>query len=120
MEISINRRSFLKIACLFGTVTATNVLFPFRSQNALSALAPHCIDVHHHIVPPEYVSALAGIGITGAGGVPFPNWSPQNSLNVMDRNGIATAITSISSPGVYFGDNAISRDLARRCSKSCK
>jgi len=35
----------------------------------------------------------------------------------MDRNGIATAITSIFSPGVYFGDSRFSRDLAKRCNE---
>jgi 6-methylsalicylate decarboxylase len=117
MQTSINRRSFLKIAWLFGTAAGANALFPVRSLGTPSVLVPHRIDVHHHIVPPEYVSALSKIGITNAGGVSFPNWSPQNSLDVMDRNGIATAITSVSSPGVYFGDIPFSLDLARRCNE---
>lgn len=33
----------------------------------------------------------------------------------MDKLGIATAITSISSPGVYFGDSKYTIDLARLC-----
>jgi predicted TIM-barrel fold metal-dependent hydrolase len=37
---------------------------------------------------------------------------------MMDRNGIKTAITSISSPGVYFGDAAFARGLARRCNET--
>jgi 6-methylsalicylate decarboxylase len=60
---------------------------------------------------------LAKIGITNAGGVPFPNWNVQKSLDVMDRNGIATAITSISAPGIYFGDIEFSKDLAKRCNE---
>jgi len=115
MKISINRRSFLKIAALFGTTAAANAVFPFRSHSAPIESAPHRIDVHHHIIPPDYVTALARSGITSAGGVPFPHWSPQNTLDVMDRHGIATAITSISSPGVYFGDGSFSRHLARQC-----
>ena len=117
IQISLNRRSFLKIACLFGTAAASNALFPLRSQSIKSALAPHRIDIHHHILPPVYTSTLEKIGITGAGGIPFPDWNAQQSLYVMDRNGIATAITSVSSPGVYFGDNAFSRNLARRCNE---
>jgi predicted TIM-barrel fold metal-dependent hydrolase len=35
----------------------------------------------------------------------------------MDRHGIATAITSISEPGIYFGDKTFRRDLARRCNE---
>jgi len=33
----------------------------------------------------------------------------------MDRTGIATAFTSISSPGLYFGDIVFTRRLAREC-----
>lgn len=36
---------------------------------------PHRIDVHHHILSPEYVSALSAIGVSGGGGIPFPAWS---------------------------------------------
>jgi predicted TIM-barrel fold metal-dependent hydrolase len=35
----------------------------------------------------------------------------------MDRQGIATALTSFSAPGVYFGDRAFAKDLARRCNE---
>lgn len=79
--------------------------------------APHRIDTHHHIVPPEYVRALADIGITGAIGASFSAWDPETTLAVMDRNGIQTAITSISAPGVFFGDVDFARTLARRCNE---
>jgi predicted TIM-barrel fold metal-dependent hydrolase len=78
---------------------------------------PHRIDVHHHIVPPEYVEALNSIGIESSGRIPFPKWSPESTIDMMDRNGIATAFASISAPGVYFGDNSFTRDLARRCNE---
>jgi len=75
------------------------------------------IDVHHHIVPPEYVKALAKLGITESAGIPFPHWNAETALDVMDRQGIKVAITSISYPGVYFGDLAFARELARRCNE---
>src|SRR5262249_16406881 len=79
--------------------------------------APFRIDVHHHILPADYVSALARMGITGGGGIPFPSWSVEDALGLMDRHGIQAAVTSISSPGVHFGDAAAARDLARRCNE---
>ncbi|MEW6297961.1 MAG: amidohydrolase family protein [Thermodesulfobacteriota bacterium] len=79
--------------------------------------APHRIDVHHHILPPDYLTALTSVGVTNVGRVSFPQWSVETTLSVMDRHGIATAITSISAPGVYFGDRAFARDLARRCNE---
>ena len=75
----------------------------------------HRIDIHHHILPPEYLKSLAKIGVITAGNVAFPTWAPEESLSVMDKLGIATAITSISSPGVYFGDIKFTKDLARLC-----
>ena len=75
------------------------------------------IDVHQHILPPEYVSALASQGITSSGGRPLPEWDIQNTLSLMDHHAIATAITSISEPGIYFGDVTFARDMARRCNE---
>jgi 6-methylsalicylate decarboxylase len=79
--------------------------------------APHRIDVHHHIVPPEYVQALAGIGVTNSIGAAFPQWDADTTLEVMDRNGIQSAITSISCPGVFFGDKGFAVMLARLCNE---
>jgi predicted TIM-barrel fold metal-dependent hydrolase len=42
-----------------------------------------------------------------------PHWSAKEHVDVMNRLGIATSLLSISSPGVYFGDEAAARDLAR-------
>ena len=75
------------------------------------------IDVHHHLLPPEYLSTLKKRGINEFAGRPFPEWSPEISLSLMDRHGIRTAITSISCPGVYFGDMGLAKDLARMCNE---
>jgi predicted TIM-barrel fold metal-dependent hydrolase len=75
------------------------------------------IDVHFHAVPEAFkqAAAAAGRGATISSG--FPRWSPELALDVMDRHGIATAITSISQPGVHFGDDQAARALARRCNE---
>lgn len=117
MQVSMNRRFFLKLLSLSSIAAATGVIFSCKSKEKPTVSGSGRIDVHHHILPPDYVTALKRIGITESGGVPFPDWNPQTSLNVMDQNEIAAAITSISSPGVYFGDISFSRDLARRCNE---
>ena len=81
------------------------------------AINPNRIDVHHHIVPPEYLSTLATIGINNVDGVSFPKWDVESTLEFMDRQGISAAITSISAPGIYFGDSDFAQDLARRCNE---
>ena len=71
------------------------------------------IDTHHHIVPPSYVDWLARLGIDAGAGVPFPRWSREETLEMMDRRGIETAMVSLSTPGVHFGDAAEARKRAR-------
>jgi predicted TIM-barrel fold metal-dependent hydrolase len=75
------------------------------------------IDIHQHILPAFYLSALAERGITVGAGSPFLEWDVQSVLALMDRHDIATAIVSIADPGVYFGDGLFARDLARRCNE---
>ena len=79
-------------------------------------MEPHRIDVHHHILPPDYVATVGDdrIGPLILAGR-TPEWTPAMSVEAMDRNGIATAITSISAPGLWFGDNEESVRLARIC-----
>jgi predicted TIM-barrel fold metal-dependent hydrolase len=58
------------------------------------------IDTHHHFVPPRYLAEVgaAAVARTLVSGT-APEWTPQHSIDAMDRNGIATAVVSISAPG---------------------
>lgn len=78
----------------------------------------HRIDVHHHILPPDYVRAVGDhrIGPLIVAGK-TPEWTPQISIAAMDRNGIERAITSISAPGLWFGDADQTRTLTRACNE---
>ena len=73
------------------------------------------IDVHHHVLPQFFREAQSAGGYPSTAYRPFPDWSPEISLALMDRQGIATAILSFSAPGLYYGDRAACRALARRC-----
>lgn len=79
-------------------------------------MAAHRIDVHHHILPPDYVQTVGDerIGPLILSGK-TPEWTPEMSIEAMDRNGIATSITSISAPGLWFGDTDETRRLCRDC-----
>ena len=79
-------------------------------------MAAHRIDVHHHILPPDYVRAVGDdrIGPLLVAGK-TPQWTPQHSIEAMDRNGIERSITSISAPGLWFGDVEATRRLTRLC-----
>lgn len=80
---------------------------------------PHRIDTHHHFYPPVYL-AKAGDRIKVVTHALYPRlleWTPARAIETMDRDGIATAIASISTPGVWFGDDAAARALARECNE---
>ena len=70
------------------------------------------IDVHHHVLPEFYKDVQRKAGITGTAYQSFPQWSPESSLKLMDDHGIATAILSFTSPGIFFGDVGQTRELA--------
>jgi hypothetical protein len=44
-------------------------------------------------------------------------WSPDNAIEKMDRAGVATAVNSMTSPGVWSGDRETGRTTARVCNE---
>ena len=77
----------------------------------------HRIDLHYHVIPEPYVAELAERGIKGSTYVPFPKWTPGKAIRHMDRNKVRIAVTSLSSPGVWFGDASLARRLSRLCNE---
>ena len=71
------------------------------------------VDFHHHFLPPRHIAAILAQRESGAP----PKWSPELSLEEMDKNGVATAIASLVQPGVWLGDVQKSRSLARDCNE---
>ena len=71
------------------------------------------IDLHHHVIPDFYWEA-SNEGGEAAGGITPPRWTFDRALAYLDEAAIATAVVSISTPGVHFGDDLSARTLARR------
>jgi predicted TIM-barrel fold metal-dependent hydrolase len=44
-------------------------------------------------------------------------WTPAQSIDDMDRGGVAAAMISITNPGLWFGDAEVTRRLARACNE---
>jgi 6-methylsalicylate decarboxylase len=86
---------------------------PLRALGQTPA-KPALIDVHHHLSPPAYIADLKKHQL---GLPPTLEWTPEKSLADMDSSGVATAILSITTPGVRFGDgsDADAAALARAC-----
>ena len=77
------------------------------------ALQPR-IDVHAHFLTAEYRRAAEAAGHEHPDGMPgLPHWDVGAALGMMDGLNIRTAMLSVSSPGVHFGDDAAARKLAR-------
>lgn len=76
------------------------------------------IDVHQHILPPDYVKWLRAADISQAGGRDLPDWSAASAIDLMDRYGIESAILSLSTPGVYVGDGHDAAAMARLTNES--
>jgi predicted TIM-barrel fold metal-dependent hydrolase len=80
---------------------------------------PHRIDTHHHIYPPAYLDK-AGERLKVVTHAFYPRlmqWTPAQTLEAMDKAGIATTVASISTPGVWFGDDRAACALARACNE---
>jgi predicted TIM-barrel fold metal-dependent hydrolase len=77
------------------------------------------VDTHHHIMPPSYLAEererileMAGVASEGV-----LDWSPQRAVEEMDQNDVMLSLASISTPGIWFGDNDQGRRLARHCNE---
>lgn len=96
------------------TAVASYALLPksIAAQESSSSgrASPGWIDVHHHFAPPAYADVLEKRGLTPS---PMAGWSPQKTLDDMDRAGVGRAMNSIVGPGVWFEDVTMARRLAR-------
>ena len=100
----INRRTFLSTA-----------LGSFGMAFAQTASAkPYRIDIHHHFGPPAWVAEVKGRPLLQPANT---TWTPAKSIEDMDRGGVAASVISITNPGLWFGDKAVTIRLARACNE---
>ena len=76
---------------------------------------PRRVDAHVHLLPDAYRAELERSVELG---YPLPPWSPELTLEFMDRYGIDAAVMSVAPPGVFFGDAGQARELARLCNEA--
>ncbi|MDB5641992.1 MAG: amidohydrolase [Hyphomicrobiales bacterium] len=105
-----SRRMFMKYACCAAAAAA--------APRCVAAESDGVIDVHHHVCPPAWLEgARDQIAATNRNTSVVTGWSVQKSLDDMDQNGVATSMVSITNPGIWFGDAAKARKLARVCNE---
>jgi predicted TIM-barrel fold metal-dependent hydrolase len=103
----MNRRAFLKAAAALGaSAGSTRGL----TSKAWAEGKPRRIDVHHHVSPPTWLEAVKNAKLDFP---PAVHWSPQGSIEDMDRAGVATSVVSPTMPHVGFLGPADAARVAR-------
>jgi len=102
---------------LIGTLSAA-AAGSFVSRLTSAAQAPASarrIDIHQHFVSPSFLATLGAKNAVAPvpGFAAWKGYSPARAVEALDRVGIATAMLSITAPGVWFGDVQEARTLAR-------
>src|SRR5215216_1622056 len=87
------------------------------APKAFAQAKPHRIDVHHHITPPTWLDAVKSMKKDNP---PLVNWSVQKTLDDMDKGGVATAITSPTTPQVTGLDKTTAARVARESNEYAK
>jgi 6-methylsalicylate decarboxylase len=112
-ECGVSRRGVLTTMAAFAATAVTGTV-----GAAQPLPVPSIIDTHHHFFPPQYLEPLAvwndKAGLPGQ--TPIQRaWTVNRAIDDMDRNGVATAVLSISTPGIWFGEAEAARKMARIC-----
>jgi predicted TIM-barrel fold metal-dependent hydrolase len=100
--MSAPRREFL------GRIAALGASAALPAGLLAQAPKPFRIDVHHHLMYPGYLDEVAG----RRAGSTF-KWSPQMSLEDMDKSGIALSVLSLIQPSAVTVDVEKGRRIAR-------
>ncbi|MEW6641368.1 MAG: amidohydrolase family protein [Pseudomonadota bacterium] len=95
-----------------GAAFAASAVGAGQLARAQTPTVPFRIDVHHHLAPPDYIAAIGSKAHLASVAA---NWSLAKSLDDMEAAGVQTAVLSISTPGLWFGDAAAAAKLARIC-----
>jgi len=78
------------------------------SRPLLAQAKPRLINVHHHLTAPAYVKFLTDNKVRE-----FPIKSAAEGIEDMDKAGVTIALCSTIGPGIWFGNLADTRRLAR-------
>ncbi len=81
---------------------------------AAAPLSAQTVDVHTHIILPEYAEVLKAHGAELEETFPLPAWNAERHIAFMDSAGIRTAVLTMPAPQPYYGDTEESAKCIRR------
>jgi 6-methylsalicylate decarboxylase len=113
----LSRRDFL-----IGIAAAgTGAMIAGRLLAQAPAASPRIIDCHHHFMAPDVEKVIVTkMNQNSTYYTNFitlnqwRNWSPAGDVEIMDKQGVQTAILSVTTPGVDFGNADETKTLARQ------
>jgi 6-methylsalicylate decarboxylase len=111
----VDRRAFVTggLAAFGAALAGSGASMPSFAQDA-SATNPRRIDIHHHFSPPQWLAFVRGRELLQPANA---RWTPEKSIDDMDKGGVAAAMISITNPGLWFGDKEATRVIARECNE---
>lgn len=116
--LRLSRRNLLTGGAATLAVGAAAMAAPgFVAEAVAQTMPAERIDVHHHLSAPTWLDAVKSLK---ADNPPMANWSVQKSLDDMDKAGIATAITSPTTPQTLGLDAARAARVARESNEFAK
>jgi 6-methylsalicylate decarboxylase len=107
------RRLLISAARTVGLAAVCGSRLSTFAQAPVTAKATR-IDIHHHFAPPAWIGEAAGRPLLQPANT---RWTPAQSIEDMDRGGVAAAVVSITNPGLWFGDRSATARLARACNE---
>lgn len=111
----LDRRGFLaRAVAAFGLSAAARWDGLAAFTQAAGGAKAQRIDVHHHFAPPSWVAEVKGRPLLQTANT---TWTPDKSIEDLDRAGSAAAVISITNPGLWFGDNQATNRVARACNE---
>jgi len=98
-------------------MTAVTPARTLTAQTGALKVKHGIIDVHHHMIPPFYLTENRDRIVAAGGGRMNPaylTWTPEQALAAMEKNGVATAVLSLSPGGFWSGDREAAARTARQ------
>jgi predicted TIM-barrel fold metal-dependent hydrolase len=103
----VERREFLRGLTATALALAAG---PAVAARAGTLSSPRRIDLHHHFAPPLFEQSARERNLLNPA---LNGLSIARSMDEMDRNGVASAVLSIPSPGAWYGNVELARRIAR-------
>jgi len=110
----VERRKLLASLAVLGASAILPTEFLLAQVSPTTPVKPFRIDAHHHFSAPGFIAAISARKTNQR---PLELWTPEKSIEDMDKSGVAISMISTSEPSVWFGDNEAARKLARECNE---